>query len=143
RDNKTAHAIYDDLLAKKSSAEMQTEMERKQQGEQVKLLDPASLPMTPSYPVRWKFAVGGLGAGFVVGFCIAFLQELQDKALRNEGDVRAALELPMLASVPWANSETKAGNGPLVAGPSLLGKGGKLSAYHTRWQAERFQGKGF
>src|SRR5262249_22303124 len=63
RDNATAHNIYDGLLANKNSAEMQTEMERKQQGEQLKLLDPASLPSSPSYPVRSTFALYGLGAG--------------------------------------------------------------------------------
>src|SRR5215472_15170620 len=51
RDNETAHTIYDNLLSNKSAAEMQTEMERKQQGEQMRLLNPASLPSSPSFPI--------------------------------------------------------------------------------------------
>lgn len=101
RDSGTAHSIYDQLLTNRSTAEIQTEMERNQEGEQLKLLDPASLPGAPSFPVRWKFALYGLGGGLAIGLCVGLLLEFQDKAIRNEGDVLAALELPMLASVPW------------------------------------------
>jgi len=105
RDNATAHGIYDSLLANQSAAQMQTEMERNQQGEQVKLLDPASLPEAPSSPVRWMFAAGGFGGGLCLGLCAAFWLELQDKSIRNEGDVVAALELPTLATVPWLGAD--------------------------------------
>jgi uncharacterized protein involved in exopolysaccharide biosynthesis len=108
RDNDTARTIYNNLLTDKSAAEMQTEMERKQQGEQIKLLDPASLPSSPSFPVRWMFAAGGLGAGLALGIGAALWLELRDKAIRNEGDVEAALELPMLVSVPWVGAEGNA-----------------------------------
>jgi polysaccharide chain length determinant protein (PEP-CTERM system associated) len=104
RDNATAHNIYDGLLANKNSAEMQTEMERKQQGEQLKLLDPASLPSSPSYPVRSTFALYGLGAGLGLGLGVAVWLEIRDKSIRDEGDVVAAVELPMLASVPFVGA---------------------------------------
>ena len=84
---------------------MQTEMERKQQGEQVKLIDPASLPTRPSFPVRWKFATSGLAAGLALGLAIGFWQEIQDKGLRNEADVVSALEMPLLVSLPWVGLE--------------------------------------
>jgi len=105
RDSATAHNIYDQLLTNKSTAEIQTEMERSQEGEQLKLLDPAGLPDSPSSPVRSRFALYGLGAGLAIGLSLAFWLEVQDKALRNEADVTAALELPMLASVPWVGIE--------------------------------------
>jgi polysaccharide chain length determinant protein (PEP-CTERM system associated) len=101
RDSATAHNIYDQLLTNKSTAEIQTEMERSQEGEQLKLLDPASLPNKPSFPVRWQVASYGCGAGLVLGIAIAFWLEVQDKALRDEADIKAALELPLLVSLPW------------------------------------------
>jgi polysaccharide chain length determinant protein (PEP-CTERM system associated) len=110
RDNATAHDIYNSLLADKNSAEMQTEMERKQQGEQLRLLDPATYPGAPSYPVRTTFALYGLGAGLGLGLSVALWLELQDKSIRNEGDVLAAVELPMLGSVPWVGVQ-KTGKG--------------------------------
>ncbi len=101
RDYDTAQKIYDSLLFNKSSSEMQTDLEHRQQGEQMRLLDTASLPTSPSFPVRWRFAAVGLGTGFVLGLGIAVWLELQDKTIRNEGDGIAALELPMLSSIPW------------------------------------------
>lgn len=105
RDNATAHNLYNTLLANKSTAEMQTEMEVRQQGEQLKLLDPARAPKSPSYPVRWKFGIYGLGGGLCLGVGAALWLELQDKSIRDEGDVLAALELPMLAQMPWAGAQ--------------------------------------
>src|SRR3989442_1067474 len=61
RDYETAQKLYNDLLAKKSQSQMQNDMERRQQGEQMRLLNPANLPDKPSLPVRWMFALGGLG----------------------------------------------------------------------------------
>ena len=103
RDNATAHNIYDNLLANQNTAAMHTEMERKQQGEQLRLLDSASAPGSPSFPVRWRFAVYGFGGGLTLGLVAAFWLELRDKSIRDEKDVLAALQLPMLVSVPWVH----------------------------------------
>ena len=110
RDYDTAQKFYNDLLAKKSESGMQTEMERAQQGEQMRLVNPASLPDSPSSPNRLLFAGGGLGAGLALGFGLALWLELRDKSIRTEEDVLAALEMPMLVSVPWVSAETN-GNG--------------------------------
>ena len=101
RDNATAHNIYNQLLTDKSTAEISTEMERNQEGEQLKLVEPASFPGAPIYPIRWKFGVYGLAAGLALGLVIAAWLEIQDKAIRSEADVLAALELPMLGTVSW------------------------------------------
>ena len=105
RDYDTAQKFYDDLLAKKSQSEMQTDMELRQQGEQMRLLNPADLPEAPSFPSRILFAGGGLGAGLALGLGLALWLELRDKSIRTEQDVIAVLELPMLVSVPWIGAE--------------------------------------
>ncbi len=105
RDNDSAQKLYSDLLTNKSVAEMQTEVERRQEGEQMRLLNPASLPSYPSFPLRWMFAVYGLGAGLGIGCSFALWLELRDKSIRNEADVHVGLELPMLAAVPWAGAD--------------------------------------
>jgi polysaccharide chain length determinant protein (PEP-CTERM system associated) len=112
RDYDTAQKFYADLLAKKSTSEMATDMERRQQGEQMRLLNPASLPDTPSFPNRLMFAGGGLGAGLVFGLGLALWLELRDKSIRNEADVEASLQMPVLVSLPWVTEEVeKNGNG--------------------------------
>ncbi len=107
RDYESAQNSYNDLLAKKAQAEVQTDMERNQQGEQLRLLNAAGLPDTPTFPVWWMLTLGGLGAGLGVGLVIAVLLEFQDKTLRDEKDISAALELPTLVSVPWVVAETE------------------------------------
>jgi uncharacterized protein involved in exopolysaccharide biosynthesis len=112
RDYDTAQKFYADLLAKKSTSEMATDMERRQQGEQMRLLNPANLPDAPSFPNRWLFAGGGLGAGLVFGLVLALWLELRDKSIRNEADVEASLQMPVLVSLPWiTGEEAKNGNG--------------------------------
>jgi polysaccharide chain length determinant protein (PEP-CTERM system associated) len=110
RDYATAQKIYDDMLSKKSQAEMQTAMEREQQGEQMRLLIPADSPDTPSFPNRIMFAGGGFGGGLVLGVSLAMLLEMRDKSLRTEADVIAALDLPVLSQVPWVGAEAEDGD---------------------------------
>jgi capsular polysaccharide biosynthesis protein len=65
------------------------------------VLNPATLPDSPSFPNRWLFAGGGLGGGLALGIGLALWLELQDQSIRTEADVEAALELPLLAAIPW------------------------------------------
>ncbi len=112
RDYETAQKFYNDLLAKKSTSEMATDMERRQQGEQMHLLNAANLPESPSFPNRLLFAAGGLGSGLVIGMGLALWLELRDKSIRNEADVLASLQMPVLVSLPWvAEDVQKSGNG--------------------------------
>jgi uncharacterized protein involved in exopolysaccharide biosynthesis len=112
RDYETAQKFYTDLLAKKSTSEMATDMERRQQGEQMHLLNQANLPESPSFPNRLLFAAGGLGSGLVIGMGLALWLELRDKSIRNEADVLASLQMPVLVSLPWVTEEIqKSSNG--------------------------------
>jgi len=111
RDYDTAQKFYADLLAKKSTSEMATDMERRQQGEQMHLLNQASLPESPSFPNRLLFAAGGLGGGLVIGIGLALWMELRDKSIRNEADVVASLQMPVLVSLPWVTEEAPSKTG--------------------------------
>jgi capsular polysaccharide biosynthesis protein len=93
------------LLTKKSTSELATNMENQQQGEQMSILSPAGLPSDPSFPNRLFFAGGGLGAGLALGIGIAIWLELRDKSIRTEKDAAAAMDLPLLVSVPWVGDE--------------------------------------
>jgi polysaccharide chain length determinant protein (PEP-CTERM system associated) len=112
RDYDTAQKFYADLLAKRSTSEMATDMEKRQQGEQMHLLNAASLPESPSFPNRLLFAAGGLGGGLVIGLGLALWVELRDKSIRNEADVLASLQMPVLVALPWVTEDLPAnGNG--------------------------------
>jgi polysaccharide chain length determinant protein (PEP-CTERM system associated) len=115
RDYDNAQTFYRDLLAKKSSSEMATNMENQQQGEQMRILNPAGLPDSPSFPNRPLFAGGGLGAGLALGVIIAIWLELRDKSIRTAKDAAAVMDLPLLVSVPWVaddeEKESESGDG--------------------------------
>src|ERR1700691_4476136 len=100
RDYQTALDFYNDLLKKRDQSAMATDLERHQEGEQFKILDPANLPDQPSFPNRPAFTLGGLGGGLALGLAIAFLLELRDTSFRTERDVEFALRLPVLAMAP-------------------------------------------
>jgi len=96
----TALQTYHELDKKRADSEMATNLERRQEGEQFRVLDPASLPDHPSFPNRPLFALGGFGAGLGLGLGLAFLLEVRDTSIRNERDVEFALRLPVIAMVP-------------------------------------------
>jgi polysaccharide chain length determinant protein (PEP-CTERM system associated) len=100
RDYDTLQQTYRALLAKKQESEIAANLERQQIGAQFKVVDPAHLPERPFSPNRPRLyaiaVLGGLGAGLF----LALLLEWFDRGLRSEDDVRAALGLPVLATIP-------------------------------------------
>jgi uncharacterized protein involved in exopolysaccharide biosynthesis len=58
---------YRDLILKRQQARMAANLDRRQIGEQFKLLDPARLPETPISPARVRLTVFGAVVGFGLG----------------------------------------------------------------------------
>lgn len=111
RDSKAAQDFYNDLLSKKNNSSMATDLESGQEGEQFVILDSASLPDEPSFPIYWMFAAGGAGGGLGLGMAIVLLLELKDKAIRTERDIEFFLELPTLVLLPSVGLAVKQKNG--------------------------------
>ena len=106
RDYDNAQKSYSDLLAKKSTADLTVKMTNQSEGERMFVLNPADVPDSPSFPNRLLFAAGGLAAGLALGGGIAMWLELRDNSIRTEADAEAALQLPMLVSVPCVGVAT-------------------------------------
>ena len=107
RGYQTALDSYNELLKKRDQSAMATDLERKQQGEQFRVLDPANLPDRPSFPNRPLFAFGGLGGGLALGLGLAFLLEIRDTSMRTERDIEFFLRLPVLAMIPAVEPVTQ------------------------------------
>jgi polysaccharide chain length determinant protein (PEP-CTERM system associated) len=100
RDYQTALSFYNDLLKKRNESQMAAELERRQQGEQFRVLDPPSLPEKPSFPNRSLFGLGGLGTGLVLGLGMALIFELWNKSMSTKEDIEFYLGVPTLALIP-------------------------------------------
>ncbi len=99
RDYGTAQKFYDELYAKMEHSTMATDLERRQEGEQFRVMDEPNLPDAPSFPNIYIFSAGGLGLGLFIGLGIAAFLEYKDTSLRNERDVWAFTRLPTLGII--------------------------------------------
>ena len=100
RDYETLQQSYRNLLQKKEESQISANLEKRQIGEQFKILDPARMPERPVSPDRPRLYVIAMFAALAVGLAAAAAAEFFDKSLRSEADVRAALNLMVLATVP-------------------------------------------
>jgi uncharacterized protein involved in exopolysaccharide biosynthesis len=100
RDYETLQNIYTNLLSKREDSAVAANLEKRQVGEQFKVLDPARVPQTPFSPNRVQLNLMGLIAGLGVGLGLAGLLEFRDSTLKSEDDVRRCLSLPVLAAIP-------------------------------------------
>ncbi|NWH06072.1 GumC family protein [Desulfobacter latus] len=101
RDYGNIQDIYNSLLDRKLEAELSVNMEKKQKGEQFRILDYARLPERPISPnVKMMFLLsvaGGLG----LGGGVLFLKELLSfSVIRRDDQIETELGLPILASIP-------------------------------------------
>src|SRR5260370_14949919 len=101
RDNQTAQAFYDDLRNKLQTAKMAVDLEKRQQGEQFRVMDEPNLPEAPSSPKRPVFVAGGLAAGLFLALLIVGVLEYLDTAVRSERDIWAFTKLPTLGVIAF------------------------------------------
>ena len=71
-------------------------LEERKAGENLEILDPASLPEQASEPNRLLIAGIGIGLGLFFGVLMAGVKEMKDTSLKNLKDVRAYTNLPVL-----------------------------------------------
>ena len=100
RDYETQQQTYRGLLQKKEESQISANLEKRQIGEQFKILDPARMPEKPASPDRPRLYLIAALIALAAGLGCAALAEFFDKSLRTEADVRAALNLMVLATVP-------------------------------------------
>lgn len=100
RDYQNIQTTYDSLLARKLEAEIAVNMERKQKGEQFRILDPARRPQKPVKPNMQKLFFMVVAAGLAIGGGIIFILEYLDNSFKRPEDIEADLGLPVLCSVP-------------------------------------------
>jgi uncharacterized protein involved in exopolysaccharide biosynthesis len=100
RDYDLAKQNYSEMVKHREASNTAQNLEEHKAGQNLEVLDPASLPEAPSEPNRLAIAGIGTMLGLVVGILLAGGREVKNTSLKNLKDVRAYTNLPVLSSVP-------------------------------------------
>ena len=100
RDYDQSKADYESLLKKKNESEMSTDLEKTQQGEHFRMLDPPNLPVRPYKPNRLMMCGTGLMVGLVLGAGFAFGQEKLSGKVYNERQIKKLIPFEVIAEIP-------------------------------------------
>jgi len=80
-------------------------MEKKQKGEQFRIIDPAKIPSSPIEPDVRKIILLTLAIGLGLGGGLAFLKENMDTSFKMPEDLEEELQLPVLVRLPIQKTE--------------------------------------
>ncbi len=105
RERDLVRARVEDMNRKQGISNIATALETRQQGENLELLDPASVPQRPSEPDRALIIGAGSAFGFILGVVLAAARELKDSTIKNLKDVRAYTQLNVLGSIPLLEND--------------------------------------
>ena len=100
RDYNNIKRVYDELLEKNLKAKMSETIEEKQKGERFQVLEPATLPIKPIKPNRWKVMGLALIASMLIGVGGSIGLEIIDSRLRGSKDFKSFFDMPILACLP-------------------------------------------
>ncbi|MDZ7761107.1 MAG: GNVR domain-containing protein [Desulfovermiculus sp.] len=107
RDYAAVNDRYQNVLRRKLDAEMAEQMERRQQGEQFRVVDPAIAPDKPFKPDMNKVMVMALALGLGLGGGLAYLREALDPAFYTPGELKEQLQVKTVVSLPFVHREKK------------------------------------
>lgn len=104
RDYQNIQGSYNSLLNRKLEAEISVNMEKKQKGEQFRIVDSARVSEKPISPDMKKLLLLAIAAGIAIGCGIIYLLEFLDSSFRDRKDVETFLGLSVIATVPVLNN---------------------------------------
>jgi polysaccharide chain length determinant protein (PEP-CTERM system associated) len=91
---------FQDFSRRQLEASVQAQLERRQLGEQFRVLEQAFEAPEPSSPNRWLIIVLGAVFGIGIGAGLALLLDMLDTSPHDARALQLTLELPVLASIP-------------------------------------------
>ena len=98
----TTKALYNDFLQKTT----QTNIQKADQYNDLRLIEPARAPANPVGPRRLRAILIGLLLSLVAGAGLALFIEFLDNTVKNMEDVARATQLPTLAMIPAMNAQS-------------------------------------
>jgi polysaccharide chain length determinant protein (PEP-CTERM system associated) len=141
RNYGTLNNTYLSLLSKREDSKIAENLERRQVGEQFKVLDPARLPERPFSPKRTRLTGLASAGGLALGLVLIGLLEYRDRSFKTEEDVMRVLQIPVLALVPHMRSETelrRRRHQRLVTAAATVLFVGSLAGAYAAWKLHVF-----
>jgi succinoglycan biosynthesis transport protein ExoP len=123
RDYDQSKTDYESLLAKKNQSEMSTDLEKTQQGERFRMLDPPNLPVRPYKPNRLLLCGAGLVVGLVFGGGFAFGKEKLSGKVYSEREIKKLVPFDVIAEIPPIESpeeQTSRARGAWIASATAV-----------------------
>lgn len=103
RDYEMSQRNYQTLLEKRLNAKISENLEKKQKGEQFRVLDPAHIPQKPYKPDRFKIILLGSLLSGSLGICLISFKEFVRSSYRKADDFRGIIDFPVLGTIPRNN----------------------------------------
>jgi polysaccharide chain length determinant protein (PEP-CTERM system associated) len=100
REYESTKTAYETLLKKSQGAQQAENLEKRQKGEQFRVIDPARVPEEPFSPDVPKILLISLFAGLAGGLALAFIREQLDRSFHDAADVEISLGIKVLATIP-------------------------------------------
>ena len=123
RDYEQSKTDYESLLAKKNQSAMSTDLEKTQQGQHFRMLDPPNLPVRPYKPNRLMLCGAGLAVGLVLGGGFAFGWEKLSGKIYSEREIKRLVPIDVIAEIPPIESlqeQSSHRRGAWVAGAAAV-----------------------
>ena len=100
RDYDQSKADYESLLKKKNESSMATDLEKTQQGQHFRMMDPPNLPSKPAKPNRLLFCLTGLMAGTLLGGGVVAAREKLSGKVYSEREIKKLVPFEVIAEIP-------------------------------------------
>lgn len=100
RDYDNIRSAYHSLLGRQLEAQIAVNMEKKQKGEQFRIIDPPRVQQKPVQPNIKKLVMSVLAAGLGVGCGIVVLLEFFMQTFRGAQALESYTSIPVIATIP-------------------------------------------
>ncbi|MFO7803770.1 MAG: GNVR domain-containing protein [Desulfovermiculus sp.] len=107
RDYAAVNDRFQNVLRRMLDAEMGEQMEKRQQGEHFRVVDPAITPNQPFKPDRSRVMAMALVIGLGLGGGLAYLRESLDPTFYTPEELENDLQAKVVVSLPFVHEEKK------------------------------------
>ncbi len=107
RDHDASAAEYHALLDKQLAADLQEKLEKRQQDERLRLLEPASFPKAAEAPSRFSILCLGLVFSFVLALLAPFGLFYTDTSFKSTEELHSEYGIRVAAAIPLIESKAE------------------------------------